>query len=145
MWPCCNHRLYFQGLTTGIFGPALMDFAEIYKSEPNDIALFNSMSALGTLVGSIFGESELETEANLNSLESRLTRNRFPGGFFFKYINDQILMFIMMVVYALSRVLTPFFSNLVILHVLGFIGGFVIGIFEIGELMKNTIGKNGIE
>lgn len=46
-----------QGLAMGVFGPALMDLAEIYGTEANDIALVNSMRAFGTLIGSIIGET----------------------------------------------------------------------------------------
>ena len=45
-----------KGLTLGIFGPALIDLAEIYNSKPDDIALVISMRAFGTLVGSLIGE-----------------------------------------------------------------------------------------
>lgn len=41
----------------GIFGPTLLDLAEIYGAEANDIALVNSMRAFGALLGCIVGES----------------------------------------------------------------------------------------
>ena len=62
--------------------------------------------------------------------------SRVVGGYFFKIINDQILMFVTMLVYALVTVLTPFFSNIVTLYILGFSGGVVTGMFEIGKTSR---------
>ncbi|XP_018493651.1 sodium-dependent glucose transporter 1 [Galendromus occidentalis] len=113
-WHSLNQilNIFAAGLTFGVFGPALMDLAEIYSSKENDIALTNSMRALGTLAGSII------------------------GGYFYKFMNDQICMFIVILLYALSTVLTPVFSSLWILHVLAFVGGFVVGVFEIGSQVR---------
>lgn len=47
-------------------------------------------------------------------------------------------MLVTMLLYAFTTVLTPFFSDLVILHILGFVGGFVIGIFEIGKILMTV-------
>ena len=47
-------------------------------------------------------------------------------------------MLVTMLLYAFTTVLTPFFSDLVILHILGFVGGFVIGIFEIGKTLMTA-------
>ena len=45
-----------QGLSNGLYGPSLIDLAEIYASTPDEVAVMNSTRALGMFLGSLIGE-----------------------------------------------------------------------------------------
>ncbi|XP_003746210.1 sodium-dependent glucose transporter 1A [Galendromus occidentalis] len=101
-----------KGLSWGIYGPSLMDLADIYSSAPNEVALMNSARALGSFLGSCL------------------------GGFLYEHVNDQILMMFTLAIYAVVTALIPSLPNITYLYILGFGGGAAVGISHIGSQVR---------
>ncbi|XP_003746211.1 sodium-dependent glucose transporter 1 [Galendromus occidentalis] len=104
--------MFGVGLGFGIYGPSLMDLAEIYSSPPRDIALMNSARAIGMFLGSC------------------------TGGFFYNFMNDQILTLIFLIIYGAGTVVTPLLPSIWYLHVCGFVAGTSFGIAHIGAQVR---------
>lgn len=52
-----NYLILAQGLGFGIYGPSLVDLAEVYETSTEEVALMNSFRAVGMFIGSCMGES----------------------------------------------------------------------------------------
>ncbi|OQR73737.1 sodium-dependent glucose transporter 1A-like [Tropilaelaps mercedesae] len=116
-WHSTNQILsvFAMGLYAGIFGPSLLDLAEIYSGEPSEIAIVNSTKSIGSLIGSII------------------------GGYFFTIMNDQIMLIIMLVLSGTTAMSFPLlveFGGSSSLHASAFISGAAGGIFRIGSQVR---------
>ncbi|XP_003746209.1 sodium-dependent glucose transporter 1 [Galendromus occidentalis] len=104
--------IFGAGLSSGIYGPSLIDLAEVYSSTPDGIAVMNSARAVGMFLGSCV------------------------GGIFFARMNDQILMIITLLIYAAGTTLIPLLPNITSLYITGFISGTSIGVSHIGSQVR---------
>ncbi|XP_018496077.1 sodium-dependent glucose transporter 1-like [Galendromus occidentalis] len=104
--------MFGVGIGFGVFGPSMMDLADMHSTTTEEVALMNSARAFGMFIGSCF------------------------GGYFYEFMNDQILTLIFSTVYGVGTIAIPLLPSPTYLHIFGFVAGLSFGIAHIGSQVR---------